>query len=78
MSTTDEILAAFKALSPNEKWALLGSFWEVIPPEDWPLPSGAEVALLDARFAELDSGAVQSISREGAQKQLREQLSRYT
>lgn len=49
-----------------------------LPPDERPIPGEDEVALLDARFKDLDTGAVQSVSREEAQRQLRERLNRYT
>jgi hypothetical protein len=77
MSTSDEILAAFSTLSPSDKWTLLGRFWEQLSPEDWPAPPEEEISLLDARFAEFELGAVQAISREEVQRQLREHLNRH-
>jgi putative addiction module component (TIGR02574 family) len=77
MSTTDEILAAFNALPPSDKWSLLNRVWDQFPPEAWPTPDATEIALLDARFAELDSGAVESIPIAEARRQMREHLNRY-
>jgi hypothetical protein len=48
-----------------------------LSPDERPIPGEDEIALLDARFKEMDAGAVQSVSREEAQRQLRKRLSRY-
>lgn len=77
MSTTEEIFAAFNALPPSDKWSLLNRVWDQFPPEAWPAPSVDEITLLDARFAEIDSGAVESISKAEVQRQMREHLNRH-
>jgi hypothetical protein len=77
MSTTDEIFAALNSLPPRDKWTLLARVWEQFPPETWPLPDEGEVALLDSRFAEIDSGAVPTIPWVEAQRQMHEHLNRH-
>lgn len=77
MSTTDEIFAAFNALPPSDKWSLLNRVWDQFPPEAWPAPNADEIALLDARFAEIDSGAVEPVSKAEVQRQMRERLNRH-
>ena len=74
MMTADEILAAFNALPPNDKWSLLGRAWAQFPPEAWPKPGVEEIALLDARFAEIDAGVAESIPKVEVQRQIREHL----
>lgn len=77
MSTTEEIFAAFNALPLSDKWSLLNRVWDQFPPEAWPAPNVDEITLLDARFAEIDSGAVESISKAEVQRQMREHLNRH-
>lgn len=77
MSTTDEIFAAVNSLPPGDKWMLLTRVWDQFPPESWPAPGAEEVAILDSRFAEIDSGAVKSIPGDEARRQMFEHLNRH-
>jgi putative addiction module component (TIGR02574 family) len=70
MSSPDEIFHAVQLLAPSEQWQLVSRLWDALPPEAW-VPDEAELALLDQRMAEFESGEVQAIPGEEVRRQLR-------
>jgi hypothetical protein len=77
MSTPQEILAAIDSLAPDEQRFIAQQILEIYPlPDDW-APDEAELAILDQRIADLDSGKVEPIPGSEVRRILRERIQRY-
>jgi putative addiction module component (TIGR02574 family) len=74
MSTPDDIFDAVQALSLTERWRLVNRLWEALPDEASELCDPAEIALLDERMAEIESGKVDTVPGEVVKKWLRERI----
>lgn len=74
MSKLEEIYQAAKALSDDDRWLLTQWLMATFPPGSWDLGpiSDEDVAELDRRMAELESGAVEAIPGSEVRKRLRE------
>jgi hypothetical protein len=74
MSTPQEILAAIESLAPDEQRFVAQQIREIVPlVDDW-TPDIAELALLDQRLAEINSGTVETIPGSDVRKMLRERI----
>jgi putative addiction module component (TIGR02574 family) len=70
MSTVDDIFNAAQSLGLAERWNLVNRLWDSLPTEAWELFDEAEIALLDQRMADVDSGKVETIPWSEARRQM--------
>ncbi len=72
--TTDELLRQAQSLDPSERLKLIHGLWDTLPTSQWPQPDEAELAEVQRRSAEIDSGAVQAVPWENVQERMRQRL----
>jgi hypothetical protein len=77
MSTPQEILAAIESLAPEEQRFIAQQVSEIYLESDDCMPDERELAELDQRMAELESGKVEWIPGSEVRRQLHERLKRY-
>jgi putative addiction module component (TIGR02574 family) len=77
MSTPQEILAAIESLAPDQQLFVAQQIREIYPLADEWIPDDAELALLDRRMDDIESGKVEPIPGSEVRRNLRERLSRY-
>ena len=76
MSTVDDIFNAAQTLGLAERWRLVNRLWDAMPTEAWEIFDEAELALLDQRMADVDSGKVDTISWPEARHEMYSWLKR--
>jgi putative addiction module component (TIGR02574 family) len=77
MSTPQEILAAIELLAPDEQRLVAQQIREAFPLADEWTPDEAELAELDRRMDELESGKVESIPGPEVMRLLHDRMNRY-
>jgi putative addiction module component (TIGR02574 family) len=73
MATVDDAFLIGQTLNPDEKLELIARLWESIPPREW-RPSDNELAELDRRWSEYESGKVKGIPWEEVRDSVRRRL----
>lgn len=76
MSTVDDIFNAAQSLAPAEQWALVHRLCEAMPGEAWKIFDEAEIAELDRRMEEIESGKIETIPWSEARRQMYARLKR--
>jgi putative addiction module component (TIGR02574 family) len=77
MSTPQEILAAIESLAPDEQRYVAQQIRDAYPLADEWIPDEAELALLDQRMEDIDSGKVEPLPASEVRRILRDRLNRY-
>lgn len=70
MSSVDDIFNAAQSLGLAERWNLVNRLWDSLPVEAWELFDEAEIALLDQRVADVDSGKVDTVAWSTARREI--------
>lgn len=64
MSPVDEVLRAAESLEPNDRLRLIARLWAALPPEHWAAPSARELAEVERRLNDYDTGRTADVPWE--------------
>lgn len=73
--TSEELLREAESLNPEDRLKLICGLWDTFPIEQWPTPSDAELAEVQRRSAEYDTGREASVPWSEVRERLRSRLS---